>query len=215
MEIVWFGHACCALKNDITTIITDPFDSSLGLKLPPLEADIVTVSHDNPRHNAVDMVGGSFKVVNRPGEYEIRDIFIQGQALFPAKAKGAEAVQARNIVFVYYIEEITICHLGDIAQVPTQSQMEALDNIDILLIPIGGGNSLNATQAAEVISLIQPSIIIPIHYALPGISIILDPLEKFLQEMGQSQVEAQSRLRIRQVDLPIETQIVVLKPTLE
>ena len=215
MEIVWFGHACCSLENGNTTIITDPFDSSLGLRLPSLEADIVTISHNSPRHNAVDVVSGSFRVVDRPGEYEIRDIFIQGEALFPAQAKGDAAIQTRNIVFVYHIEDITVCHLGDIAHVPTQGQMESLDNVDVLLIPVGGGRSLNAAQAAEVVSLIQPAIIVPIHYSLPGITISLDPLEKFVQEMGQSQIEAQSKLRIRQTSLPPETQIVVLTPALE
>jgi len=213
MEIIWYGHACCALTDDTTTIITDPYDNSLGVELPTLMADIVTVSHDNPRHNAVGAVGGQFKLVDSPGEYEIRQIFISATALYPPQAADRSTVNDRNLVFVYNLDDLTVCHLGDLGHVPNQSQIEGLDNVDILLTPVGGGRSLNAAQAAEVIGLIEPALVIPIHYALPGINVQLDSLDKFLREMGQSQLEAQNSLKITRRNLPEETQIVVLTPT--
>lgn len=215
MEITWFGHACCALTDGTTTIITDPYDESLGLKSPEWVADIITVSHDSPRHNAIHLVKGQFKVVDAPGEYEIQGVFISGSALYPDRVKGKKAIEARNIVFVYELDELTVCHLGDISHVPSQSQIDILDNVDVLLIPVGDGRSLNAAKASELIALIEPAIVIPIHYAIPDITIPLDPLDKFLKEMGQTNVEAQPKLRIKRSNLPTETQIIVLTPIME
>lgn len=213
MEIIWFGHACCALSDEITTIITDPYDESLGLKLPEVTADIITVSHDNPRHNATHLVNGQFKVLNAPGEYEIQGVFVSGSALYPET--GEKGTEARNVVFVYDIDELTVCHLGDISHVPTQDQIDVLDNVDVLLTPVGGGRSLNAAQASELIALIEPAIVIPIHYAMPNITIPLDPLDKFLKEMGQTHLEAQPKLKIKRNNLPTETQILVLNRIVE
>ena len=210
MEIIWHGHACFELKNNTATIVTDPYDDSLGLRPPALQADIVSVSHNNPRHNAVSRVQGNYRVLNRPGEYEIKEVFITGHALYPPKAEAASALADRNIIFFYEMDNLTVCHLGDIAHVPTQSQVEAVDKVDILLIPVGSGRSLNAAQASEVIGIIEPAIVIPMHYALPGMTISLEPLEKFLKEMGLPQIEAQPKLRITTSNLPSETQTVIL-----
>jgi L-ascorbate metabolism protein UlaG (beta-lactamase superfamily) len=184
------------------------------LGLPDLKADVVTISHANPRHNATQAITGSFRVVDRPGEYEIGGIFISGNALYPPEA-GGDHLGQRNIVFVYEIDGVTVCHLGDIAHVPTQSQIDALESVDVLLIPVGGGRSLNAAQASELISIIEPAIVIPIHYALPGMKITLDPVDRFLKEMGYIQREAETKLSIRSGNLPQETQIVVLKPAID
>jgi L-ascorbate metabolism protein UlaG (beta-lactamase superfamily) len=212
MEIIWHGHACFELKDDVVTIVTDPFDESLGLEQPQLQADIVTVSHDNPNHNAVSSVLGNYKVLDAPGEYEIKEIFIAGHAMYPPSTGTGNSAQTRNITFIYEMDNITICHMGDIIHVPTQSQVEAFDNVDILLIPVGGSKSLNAAQASEVISIIEPAIVIPMHYHLPNITISLDPLDKFLKEMGLPQFDPQAKLRISQRSLPIETQTIVLTP---
>jgi L-ascorbate metabolism protein UlaG (beta-lactamase superfamily) len=213
MDIFWYGHACCRLVDDTTTIITDPYSENLGLTLPPLHANIVTVSHDNPHHSALRAVSGPFRVIDRPGEYEIGGVFITGSAFYPPEA-GRDKQARRNVVFVYEMNGVTVCHLGDIAQVPIQSQVEALGNVDVLLIPVGGGQSLNAAQASELISIIEPSIVIPIHYALPGLKISLDPLDRFLKEMGHIQREAETKLSVRKGSLPLETQVIVLKPAI-
>ena len=105
---------------------------------------------------------------------------------------------------------MTVCHLGELAQVPSQTQVEALSDVDVLLVPIGGGNSLNATQAAEVISLIEPYIVIPMHYKAEAISLKLDKVDKFLKEMGSPRVESIDLLKVTKSSLPQETQVVVL-----
>lgn len=213
MEIFWHGHACFEIASSETTIITDPFTESLGLPFPhPLRADIVTVSHNSPHHNAVHRIDGEFKVVNRPGEYEIKEAFIVGTALFPPAATAKKMADPRNIVFLFEMDGITVCHLGDIRHVPTQSQLETFENVDILLLPVGDGKSLSAAQASETISLIEPAIVIPMHYALPGITVPLEPLEKFVKEMGLPPTESEPKLKISKSNLPEETQIVILAP---
>lgn len=215
MEITWFGYTCCSLTDDTTTLVSNPYDSSLGITLPPLAADIVTISHDSAEYNAHQAVQGPYKLVNGPGEYEIKNVFVSANAFYPAKATGDEARQKRNLVFVYEMDDITVCQPGALSKVPSQSQIEALDNVDVLLLPVGGGNVLNASQASELINLIQPYIVIPICYAIPNMTVELDPLEKFLKEMGQSQVTPLPKLRLSRSNLPEELQIVVLEPPSE
>lgn len=214
MEINWYGHACFQFKNT-AAIVTDPFDDSLGLPAPNLQADIVTVSHQTPHHNAIGRVSGPFKVLTRPGEYEIKAVFITGHALHPLRPTRPNRSQNYNVVFMFDIDGLRICHLGDIRHVPGQSQVEAFDNVDILLIPVGGGNSLNAAQAAEVIGIIEPSIVIPMHYHLPNITVPLEPVDKFLKEMGLSQLEPQPKLKLTAGSLPPETQTIILTPQIE
>ena len=210
MEIIWYGHACFRLKDRNSTVITDPYDKSLGLSLPRPKADIVTVSHNAPHHSHTSAVKGEFKVVDGPGEYEIGGTFVTGIRMIPSKKSNGSSFQ--NNVFVIYMEDIAICHLGDIYHVPTQNQVEDMGNIDVLMVPVGGGNALNAAHAAEVISLIEPYIVIPMHYQLPGLKIKLDPVNKFLKEMGSAISDPEVSLKLTKSSLPEETQIVLLEP---
>jgi L-ascorbate metabolism protein UlaG (beta-lactamase superfamily) len=234
MEITWFGHSCFRLRDRGATVVTDPFDKSLGYPLPRIRADIVTVSHDHPHHNYLNAVKGEFKIVNSPGEYEIKSVFITGIATYPSQRRRKNAGDGdsrRNIILVFQFNGLTVCHLGDLAQVPTQTQVEALSNVDVLMVPVGGGMSLNAVQAAEVISLIEPYIVIPMHYTVPPVTgtgavrgktssgsssrsgtVKLDKVDKFLKEMGVPRVEPVDVLKVTSSSLPQETQVVVLNP---
>ncbi|MBN1995096.1 MAG: MBL fold metallo-hydrolase [Anaerolineae bacterium] len=207
MDITWYGHACFRLKSRDATVITDPYDKTLGLSLPSLKADIVTVSHNTPHHNHTAGVKGNFKVIDHPGEYEISGVFVTGIRMLPRNAKAAES----NNVFVIYLDDIALCHLGDLAHVPTQKQVEEMGSIDVLLVPVGGQNALKATQAAEVISLIEPYIVIPMHYKLPNITLKLDPVSKFLKEMGIAKTETIDTLKLTRTNLPEETQVILLE----
>ena len=210
MDITWYGHSCFRLKDRISTVVTDPYDKSLGLNLPKLKADIVTISHDVPHHNSVSALKDEFKLIDGPGEYEIGGTFVTGVRLQPPKEPSNG--NGRNIVFVLYMEEMAICHLGDLGHVPTQSQVEGLGSIDVLLVPVGGHNALNAAQAAEVISLIEPALVIPMHYDLPGLSIKLDPVGKFLKEMGNTKADPEDSFKFSKMNLPEETQVILLEP---
>ena len=210
MEITWYGHACFRLKDRNTSVITDPYDKTLGLSLPRPKADIVTISHASPHHNYVAGVKGEFKVVDGPGEYEIGGVFITGIHLTAPKKKSDDEA-AQNNIYVIYIEDIAVCHLGDLSHVPTQNQVEDLGSIEVLMVPVGGQNALNAAQAAGVISLIEPYIVIPMHYHLPDLTIKLDPVEKFLKEMGLAKADTVDTLKLTKSSLPEETQIVLLE----
>jgi L-ascorbate metabolism protein UlaG (beta-lactamase superfamily) len=210
MDIDWFGHSCFRLREGGVTAVTDPYDKSIGYSLPRLRADIVTISHDAPGHAAAAAVKGEPKVLNRPGEYEIKGTFITGiQTWRGAGAKGE--AKEENIVFVFEFGTLTACHLGDLAKVFTQAQVEALPSIDVLMVPVGGRGALDADKAAEVISLLEPRIVIPMHYATPYLNLKLDPLSKFLKEMGVTEHAPQESLRVSRAELPEETQVVVLE----
>ncbi len=210
MEITWYGHTCFRLKERKVTVVTDPYDKTLGLPMPRLKADIITASYpsdyltDNP-----EMTKNGFQVIDSPGEYEIAEIFVT--AIYMPPKKQNQQTSIRRNVFVIYMDEIAVCHLGMLDHVPTQSQVEKFGSIDVLLIPVGGGESLNATQAAEVISLVEPHIVIPMYYSLPKLTIELDPVSKFLKEMGLTKVDPIDTLKLTKSNLPEETQIVLLE----
>lgn len=210
MEITWYGHSCFRLlERGVASIITDPFDGSLGYGAPNLRGEIVTISHDAPGHNAVDAVKKVEYTLSRPGEYEIGGVFITGVATYDRSAAPEDT--ERNIVFVFDFDKLTVCHLGDLDHVPTQSQVEELGAIDVLLVPVGGGSALNSSQAAEVISLIEPSIVVPMHYKTPQSKLDLDPLDKFLKELGISEVTEEESLKVSRGTSSEETEVVVLK----
>ena len=134
MEITWYGHSCFRLRDRKATVVTDPYDKSIGYSLPRIRADIVTLSHDHPHHTYVRGVKGDPKVISGPGEYEVKGVFITGIPTFHDKKKGS--VRGRNTVFLFDFDDLTVCHLGDLGHVPTQSQVELLNDIDVLLIPV-------------------------------------------------------------------------------
>jgi L-ascorbate metabolism protein UlaG (beta-lactamase superfamily) len=211
VEITWLGHSCFRLRDRAATVVTDPYGKDLGLILPRVRADIVTLSHDADDHNYVKGVKGEFRVLTGPGEYEVSSVFVTGLEL-RGKAKKDAPAASRNTVFLFEFDDLTVCHLGDLNIVPTQAQVEeALGAVDVLLIPVGGEESLNASQASEVVSLLEPHIVIPMHYHVPDIALKLDPVSKFLKEMGLDKVQPQESLKVSRSGLPDETQIVLLE----
>src|SRR5207248_4939263 len=181
MEISWLGHSCFQLRGKNVTLITDPFPPQPGYSLGKVNAPIVTISHNHAGHNYVQGVGGNPRVVRGPGEYEISDVLITGVASYHDNKRGQE--HGRNTIYVIHIDDLVVCHLGDLGHTLQEEQLEEVADADILMIPIGGHNTINATEAAEVISQVEPRIIIPMHYsASTGES--PNPLDKFCREMG-------------------------------
>jgi L-ascorbate metabolism protein UlaG (beta-lactamase superfamily) len=210
MEITWYGHSCFRLtERGMASVVTDPFDSeAVGYEPLRLKADIVTVSHEAPGHNFTSAVKGTSHRITGPGEFEIGGVFITGVQTDTNGKKNVE--KPRNTLYVFDYDGLNVAHLGDLRQVPTQSEVEALGTVHIALVPVGGGNGLNAAKAAEVISLLEPNIVIPMHYGLKACKIQLDPLSKFLKEMGLTAAEAVPSLKISRSGLPDETKVVVL-----
>ena len=214
MEITWYGHSCFRLtERNYATVVTDPFDNkSIGYSALKLKSDIVTVSHDAPGHNNVEAVKGAAHVIDGAGEFEIGGVFVTGVSTDgggSGKQKGRDA-SARNTIYVFDYDGITVAHLGDLKQTPTQSEIESLGTINVALVPVGGGGGLNAAKAAEVISLIEPNLVVPMHYATPAVKLPLDTLNKFVKEMGLSKPESQPSLKVTRSGLPSETHVVVL-----
>ena len=214
MQITWYGHSCFRLRGRSGTVVADPYGPDIGYKLPRIRADIVTVSHDHPDHANVKALRGKPTIISGPGEYEIKGIFVIG---IPAYSRDtAETPGIQNTIYLLDFEGVTVCHLGDLRRVPTQSQVEELGEVDVLLIPVGDGTTLGAAKASEVISLLEPKIVIPMHYKtelLRGLE--LAPVDQFLKEMGVKESAPQDELKITKGGLPSETQVVVMSCSAE
>lgn len=207
MELNWYGHSCFRLKErKHATIVTDPYDDTIGLPPLKLKGDVVTISHDAKGHNYAAGVSGHQHVLIGPGEYEIGNVFIT------AIVTVGDDNSRRNILYVYDFNGLTIAHVGDIQKVPKQAQIEALEEVNVLLVPVGGGKSLNAAAAAELVSMLEPNIVVPMHYQLPGLSVELDSVDRFLKEMGVSEPTEESTLKLAAGNLPEGTEIVLLSP---
>ena len=211
MELTWFGHSCFRMvERGLAAVVTDPYDfHTIGYEPLKLKADIVTVSHQTAGHNYLQAVKSDPYVITGPGEYEVGGVFITGVQTNGHTKK--EVDEPRNTLYVFDFNGLTVAHLGDLNRVPSQTEVEALGNVHVALVPVGAGGGLNAGKAAEVISLLEPNIVIPMHYATPASRITLDPLSKFLKEMGLKEIEKVPSLKVTSVtSLPEETRVVVL-----
>jgi L-ascorbate metabolism protein UlaG (beta-lactamase superfamily) len=208
MEITWLGHACLRIRAKEATVVTDPCDKSTGYSLGRPTADIVTVSHSDPSHAYIDGVAGSPRVLEGPGEFEISGASIVGVTTYRGKEKTLES--GRNVAFVIELEDLRIAHLGGIGHVPTSDQLEEIGSVDILMVPVGGGESLDAPPAAETVSLLEPKLVIPMNYKTDIEKMKLDPLDRFLKEMGAKTPEHHAKVTITRSSLPEETQIMVI-----
>jgi L-ascorbate metabolism protein UlaG (beta-lactamase superfamily) len=208
-DITWLGHSCFRIKGREATIITDPYDSKVGYDLGRPKADIVTISHDHHDHNFVQGIKGEPKVIAGPGEYEISDVLITGIRTYHDEENGQK--RGKNTVYLIEMEGVTFCHLGDLGHVLTTEQVEAMEKVDVLFIPVGGFYTINAAQAAEVISELEPKIVIPMHYLTKEVDMPIDPVDKFAKEIGLKNVEPQEKLTVKSSSLPEEMQVVILE----
>ena len=211
MEINWYGQTCFRIaERGLATVVTDPYAPDTGMTLPRPRADILTVSYDDPQCNYTSGVRGPYKLIDGPGEYEIGGVFVTGIATFADGKSGT--LRGLNTVFTFDFSGLTICHLGHLGHVPTQAQVEDLGTVNILLVPVGGAGSLTPDQASEVISLFEPSIVVPMYYKIPELKAKLGTLDRFLKEMGVEKVDSEEMLKVDRGDLSDETQVVVLRP---
>jgi len=213
MDITWYGLSCFRIKERGGTVVCDPYNKSVGLSLPKLTSDVVTSSHPQPGHNNVDAVGGEPKVLSGPGEYEVNNIFVIGSHTHHRQVEGTAE---RNVVYFFEMGNLTVGHLGDLGQVPKQSVVDEwnVGELDILMVPVGGGDVLDPTQAVELIGMLEPKLVIPMHYQQPELkgawASSLEPVDKFLKEWGISVPESENMLKISKSGLPEEPQVVLL-----
>jgi len=206
MEIRHIGHSCFEVKNKSITIVTDSFSDEVGIKMPKLKANIVTVSHDHFDHNNVEAVTSANPdkkvfIVGNPGGYEVEGILIEGIFTFHDDKGGA--LRGLNNVYDIKMDGITLCHMGDLGSDLTEEQIEELDGVDILFVPVGGKYTLDCEHAAKIVNKIEPRIIIPMHYQTGGIKLDLDSVDKFVKEIGLVP-EKLDVLKLEKKDLPQE-----------
>ena len=209
MIINYFGQSYFKLESRGIVIAIDPYSEEIGLKPPRFKADIVLISHDHPDHNNLKAILGDYFLVKGPAEVEKSGIFIEGLMSFHDSRGGRD--RGLNTVFVLEAENLRIAHLGDLGEkILKEEILEKLSDIDILMIPVGGNFTIDAEAAVSVINQIEPKIVIPMHYALPGLKIKLDSLDKFLKVFGR-RGEEMDKLTVRPSDLPAETKLIILK----
>lgn len=219
-KIYWAGQACFQIsvsnsRDHSADIVIDPFSEEMtGLKLPSLSADIVLVTHQHKDHNNVKDIKGEPFLIEGPGEYEVKGVFVQGIPSFHDDVNGKE--RGQNTIYVFEAEGLRFCHLGDLGQkMLTDDQLEKIDKVDVLMIPVGGGEAtIDSSAAQKIIGQIEPKIVIPMHYALPKLKFKFDDVAKFLKAMGKNSVTPVDKLVVKDSTLPKEgaTEIVVLQP---
>jgi len=204
MDISWLGHSCFGIRGKGATIITDPYSPGLGYSLDKPTAHIVTVSHQHPGHSYVQ----DTRLITGPGEYEISGVLIIGIATFHDANGGRE--RGKNTVYLIEIDEISVCHLGDLGHMLTTGQVEEIGNVDVLLLPVGGVSTIDASLAAKVVRQLEPKVVVPMHYKTPELSWELEPVEIFLREIGVQEINAQLKLSFTKSSLPLSTQVFLL-----
>ena len=206
MDLTWYGLSCFRItERKYATVVTDPFGGKVGLPSLKLKADIITISHKSEGHGKTAVVSGYNHALIGAGEYEIGGVFVTATATIAEDG-------TKNITYLFDYDGLTVAHLGDMAAVPSRNEIEALGQVNVLLVPIGGGNSLNAAQAAELVSMLEPNIVVPMHYQTDGLKLDLESVDRFLKEMGVTEPREETQLKITSKKLSEETEIVLLKP---
>ena len=207
MEIIWYGQSAFKLTGKNLSVVTDPFSKpeEAGAKPIKTSADVVTVSHDHWDHNNVAAISGNPVVFDMPGDYEVKGVTFKG-----IDSKHGNEVDLPNTIYTMKMDDLTVAHLGDLGEKLSSYQLDRVNGVDILLIPVGGKYTLDAQEAVEVINQIEPKIIIPMHYKTPGSKVDIVSVENFVKEIGM-EPEKVGKLKVLKKDLPEETKLVILE----
>lgn len=212
MDIYWFGQAFFKLKGKSAALLIDPFDPNVtNLKFPKpseLEADACLVTHSHPDHSNTKDLPGVSLVIEGSGEYETKGVAISGVSTFHDKVKGQD--RGKNIVYHIEMDGLNLVHLGDLGHTLSDEKVSEIGECDILMVPVGGVYTIESKEAAEVVAQLEPKVIVPMHYLLPGLKAPLEGVEKFLKEMGEEGLTAQNKLTVSKDKLPEEPTVVLL-----
>ncbi len=209
MEITWMGHACFRLRSEDLVVVTDPFPASIGLRPETRPATVVTVSNSHPNHDNRLEVGGSPRVFDSPGEYEYSGVAARGVM---TTLKEGQPQGERNVAFSIVMDNVNVCHLGDIATPLTTRQAEELQPVDVLLAPVGGDCTLDLERILQLMQDLDPRIVIPMHYGIPGLAQPLGSLDTFLQLMSVGEAQPRRALTVTTTNLPPNMQVTILEP---
>lgn len=213
MELTWLGHSCFRLRGRDLTIVTDPYAGD-DWRYPTLavNANLVTVSNGHPHHSGAAAIGGQPRVIHGPGEYEFGGAMILGVRT-ARLIRPADGASAKNTAYVIQLEDLTVCHLGDLGRPLTSEQLTQIKDSDVVLVPVGGGCTIGAAEAASVVAQIEPKLVVPMHYETEETRghLELDGVERFCREMGAAEVKPQGRLNLSASSLPSEPTVVLLE----
>ncbi|KKP90298.1 MAG: Zn-dependent hydrolase of the beta-lactamase fold-like protein [Parcubacteria group bacterium GW2011_GWC1_36_108] len=215
MQIQYYGHSCFKLTTkpggratEDITLFFDPFGKELGIRPPQGQADIVFVSHNHKDHSNISAIKGDPVIIETPGEYAVKGINVVGVDSFHDNVEGTE--KGRSTIYILEAEELKICHLGDLGCDLTGKQLEEIDGVDILFIPVGGGSTIDGKKAAELVRKIEPAIVIPMHYKTTGSAAEIEDEKKFCNEMGNCPQEKIVKYTVKKKDLEDKKMEIVL-----
>jgi L-ascorbate metabolism protein UlaG (beta-lactamase superfamily) len=208
VEITWLGQSCFKLKGKETVVIIDPYPPDFGYPLGNPQANILALTHSHPGHSYVEGVEGEPKAIRGPGEYEIAGVFITGIACFHDDELGKKL--GGNTIYHITLDDLAICHLGDLGHVPSPELVQDIGDVEVLLVPVGGVSTIDAVAAAETVRRLEPKIVIPMHYRTPAAVKKLEPVDRFLKEIGIKEVTSQPKLSLTRSTLPFTTQVILL-----
>ncbi|MBU6415260.1 MBL fold metallo-hydrolase [Patescibacteria group bacterium] len=211
MIITWYGQSCFKLQSGEQVLVIDPFSKDIGLTPPRFRANLVLITHDHPDHNNAESIAENPMVISGPGEYDFQGIAVKGMQTYHDNAEGKE--RGLNTIYVIEMDDMKLCHMGDFGENELRPETaEAIGDVDILFVPVGGKTTINSEQAAKVVGKIEPRVVIPMHYKIPGLKVELENASAFLKEMGAKNTEPEEKLVIKQKDLPVDgTKVIVLK----
>ncbi len=215
MEITYIGHSCFKIKDKTISLVIDPYNPKIGYKLPKLSSDVVLVTHDHFDHNYIEGVSDYRLLVDGPGEYEVGGCFIYGKSVDHDEKNGEE--RGKVTMYLITLDDFNILHLGDLGRELTQEEMQKIPNVDVLMIPVGNKYTIDEKAAVKVISSLEPSFVIPMHYKTSDLTGIegLSGVDEFLDEMGVEEDVKKDLDKLvlnSKTDLDGETKVVVLKP---
>lgn len=219
MNITWYGQSYFRLgfkeekrKKEKVSLAIDPFGKEVGLNPPSSDADIALITHEHFDHNNRALLKEDCFVIDSPGEYELKGVFIQGIVSYHDQEKGEE--RGGNTIYTMEAEGMRVCHMGDFGQKElTSRQLEEMGNVDILMLPVGGVYTVDAQEAARIVSQVEPRVVIPMHYKIPGLKVELEDVEVFLKAIGKKEAETREKLVLNKKDFSsLEMQVVPLLP---
>ncbi|HWQ99990.1 MAG TPA: MBL fold metallo-hydrolase [Candidatus Methylomirabilis sp.] len=204
MQIYWHGYTSVRIEAKTgereCTLLTDPFENETSIRFPrTLTPDVVVLSHQDRKRFNLEPIQGTPFVISDPGEYEVKGLFVNG-----VQDPKAEEGLLRPVVYRFQAEGMTLAFLGGLKRALTEAELEALPNIDILLLPVGGGEGMDAKTAAHAISAIEPRIVVPLSYDIPGIKATLGSVDAFCKHLGACERLNANRLKIAKKDLPVD-----------
>ena len=210
MHIYWLGEGCFKFQSGETTVVIDPYPKDIGLKPPRTKADIAIMS--NPKSNGIESVSGDYFLINGPGEYEVKGVFVYGVGLDSVSENNGKKGEETTTIYRIEAENISVAHLDGLNKSLNNRELEKLENVDVLVIPVGGGDVLVAKKAVEIINQVEPRVVIPMKYKLPKLKRKYDPVDNFLKEMHATKIKPLSKYIVKKKDLPQDkTDIILLE----